>query len=182
MSIRRSGRKSGSQEVAFSPDSREICFSRYVENEALTGNSDLFVLPVSGGTPRAITTNKATDLTPLYSPDGRYIAYSATLRPMQETDLTRLFLYDRTTGERKNIFEAMDRSIDSYVWASDSKSLYVTFEDRGQGPLSRLDIGTLKVTQLVSSWNFGFRGCFPRRYIPDLLEDRISPIRRNCFG
>jgi dipeptidyl aminopeptidase/acylaminoacyl peptidase len=147
--------ESGSQEVAFSPDSREICFSRYVENEALTGNSDLFVLPVSGGTPKAITANKATDLTPLYSPDGRYIAYSATLRPMQETDLTRLFLYDRTTGERKNIFEAVDRSIDSYVWASDGKSLYVTFEDHGQGPLSRLDISTLKVTQLVSSGTSG---------------------------
>ncbi|MGB6811989.1 MAG: hypothetical protein WBE23_03760, partial [Candidatus Sulfotelmatobacter sp.] len=73
--------ESGSEEVAFSPDSREICFSRYVENEALTGNSDLFVIPVDGGAPKAITTNKSTDSTPLYSPDGRYIAYSATLRP-----------------------------------------------------------------------------------------------------
>lgn len=42
----------GSEEVAFSPDSREICFSRYVENEALTGNSDLFVMPADGGTPK----------------------------------------------------------------------------------------------------------------------------------
>jgi dipeptidyl aminopeptidase/acylaminoacyl peptidase len=33
----------GGEEVAFSPDSRELCFSRYVENESLTGNSDLFV-------------------------------------------------------------------------------------------------------------------------------------------
>jgi dipeptidyl aminopeptidase/acylaminoacyl peptidase len=140
--------ESGSEEVAFSPDSGEICFSRYVENEALTGNSDLFVMPVSGGTPKAITTNKSTDSTPLYSPDGRYIAYSASLRPMQETDLTRLFLYDRTTGEHKNIFEVTDRSVGSYVWAPDSKSLYVTFEDRGQQPLARLDIDTLKLTPL----------------------------------
>ncbi len=140
--------ENGTQEVAFSPDSREICFSRFVENEALTGNSDLFVMPTSGGAPKAITTNKATDSTPLYSPDGRYIAYSATLRPMQETDLTRLFLYDRMTGEHKNVFEATDRSIGSYAWAPDSKSLYVTFEDRGQEPLAQLDIDTLKVTPL----------------------------------
>jgi dipeptidyl aminopeptidase/acylaminoacyl peptidase len=138
----------GTEEVAFSPDSSEICFSRYVENEALTGNSDLFVMPASGGTPKAITTNKSTDSTPLYSPDGRYIAYSASLRPMLESDLARLFLYDRMTGEHKNIFEATDRSVSSYVWAPDSKSLYVTFEDRGQQPLARLDIDTLKVTQL----------------------------------
>ncbi|MGC2019527.1 MAG: S9 family peptidase [Candidatus Sulfotelmatobacter sp.] len=143
--------ESGSEEVAFSPDSREICFSRYVENEALTGNSDLFVIPVDGGAPKAITTNKSTDSTPLYSPDGRYIAYSATLRPMQETDLTRLFLYDRKTGEHKNIFEATDRSVGSYVWAPDSKSIYITFEDRGQQPLARLDIDTLKLTPLETA-------------------------------
>jgi dipeptidyl aminopeptidase/acylaminoacyl peptidase len=145
----------GTEEVAFSPDSKEICFSRYVENEALTGNSDLFVMPVSGGTPKPITTNRASDRTPVYSPDGRYIAYSATLRPMQETDLTRVFLYDRTTGERRNLTEAMDRSIDSYLWASDSKSLFMTYEDDGQEPLAQLDIATLKVTQLVTSGTIG---------------------------
>lgn len=141
----------GSEEVAFSPDSKEICFSRFVENEALTGNSDLFVIPVTGGTPKAITTNKSTDRTPLYSPDGRYIAYSATLRLMQETDLNRVFLYDRTTGERRNLTEAMDRSIDSYDWAPDSKSLFITYEDHGEEPLARLDINTLKVTPLVTA-------------------------------
>ena len=145
----------GTQEVAFSPDSREICFSRFVQNEALTGNSNLFVMPVRGGAAKAITTNKASDRTPLYSPDGRYIAYSASLRPMQESDLTRLFLYDRMTGEHKNVFEATDRSIDSYAWAPDSKSLYVSFEDRGQEPLARLDIDTLKVTQLVTTGTSG---------------------------
>jgi dipeptidyl aminopeptidase/acylaminoacyl peptidase len=145
----------GTEEVAFSPDSQEICFSRYVENEALTGNSDLFVMPVTGGTPKAITTNKSTDRTPLYSPDGRYIAYSATLRPMQESDLVRLFLYDRMTGTHRNLTEAMDRSIDSYTWAPDSRSLLMTYEDHGEEPLSRLDIATLKVTPLVTSGAIG---------------------------
>ncbi|MGH9495307.1 MAG: prolyl oligopeptidase family serine peptidase [Candidatus Sulfotelmatobacter sp.] len=144
-----------SEEVAFSPDSREICFSRFVENEALTGNSDLFVMPATGGTPKPITTNKSTDRTPLYSPDGRYIAYSATLRPMQETDLVRLFLYDRKTGEHKNIFEAADRSVDSYVWSPDSTALYVTFEDKGSEPIERLDIATMKLTPVVTGGSSG---------------------------
>jgi len=145
----------GTEEVAFSPDSQEICFSRYVENEALTGNSDLFVMPVTGGTPKAITTNKSTDRTPLYSPDGRYIAYSATLRPMQESDLVRVFLYDRMTGTHRNLTEAMDRSIDSYTWAPDGRSLLITYEDHGEEPLSRLDIATFKVTPLVTSGAIG---------------------------
>jgi dipeptidyl aminopeptidase/acylaminoacyl peptidase len=140
----------GSEEVAVSPDGGEICFSKYTENEALTGNSDLYVMPAAGGTPKAITTSKAYDATPVYSPDGRYIAYRATLRPMQESDLVRLFVYDRQTRQTKNIFEAVDRSIGSYVWSPDSRALYVTYEDRGQQPLARIDIQTMKMAPLVT--------------------------------
>jgi dipeptidyl aminopeptidase/acylaminoacyl peptidase len=145
----------GSEEVAFSPDGRELAFSRFSENESLTANSDLYVIPIGGGTPKAITTNKASDTTPSYSPDGRYIAYSATLRPMAESDVTRLFLYDRRTGEHRNVFEAVDRSIGSYIWSPDSKSVYVTFEDRGELPLARLDVDTLKLTRLVTAGTVG---------------------------
>src|SRR4029079_9269373 len=95
----------GGEEIAFSPDGKEICFSRYTENEALTGNSDLFTLSLNGGEPKKITTNKAADTTPGYSPDGRYISYLATFRPAV-TDLARLFLYDRKSGESKNLTES----------------------------------------------------------------------------
>jgi dipeptidyl aminopeptidase/acylaminoacyl peptidase len=138
----------GGDEVAFSPDGRELCFSRYTENESLTGNSDLFTLPLEEGTPKPITANRAADTTPLYSPDGRFIAYSATLRPGGESDQTRLFVYDRTNGTTRNVFEAVDRSIGSYVWSADSKGLYVTFEDQGQVPLARIDLATLELTRL----------------------------------
>jgi dipeptidyl aminopeptidase/acylaminoacyl peptidase len=148
----------GTEEVAFSPDSRELCFSRYVDNESLSGNSDLFVVPVGGGTPKAITTNKAADRTPVYSPDGRYIAYSATLRPMQESDLVRLFVYDRSTGERRNLSEAADRSIDSFDWSPDSSSLYVSFENRGETSLARLELAGAQLTALFTGGTSGAPG------------------------
>ena len=47
--------------------------------------------------------------TPLYSPDGRYIAYRAQQRPGYESDRFRLMLYDRKTGEKKNLTEDFDR-------------------------------------------------------------------------
>ena len=49
--------------------------------------------------------NPASDSTPLYSPDGRYIAYRAQQRPGYESDRFRLMLYDRKTGEKKNLTE-----------------------------------------------------------------------------
>jgi dipeptidyl aminopeptidase/acylaminoacyl peptidase len=141
----------GGDEVSFSPDGRELAFSRYTDNESLTGNSDLFVVPVGGGAPAQITTSKGSEWGPKYSPDARYLAYAATLRPGQEADLVRLFLYDRTTRQSKNIFEAVDRSVGSYEWSADGRSLFVTFEDRGQTAVARLDVATLALTPLVTA-------------------------------
>lgn len=141
----------GSEEVAISPDSKEIAFSRYTENEALTGNSDLFVMPITGGAPKQITDNKAGDTTPLYSPDGRYIAYAAFLLPGLELDLTHLFVYDRKSGQRTELAGALDRSVQSFSWTSDSKSLWITTEDSGEVPVYKLDVATKKVTKVYGA-------------------------------
>ena len=142
--------ESGSDEVAFSPDGRELAVSRFTENEALTGNSDLYLIPVEGGQAKQITTSKGSDATPLYSPDGRYIAYLATLRPGVASDATRLFLYDRRTGQTRNLTEPLDRSIASHWWSPDSKTLYISFEDRGLVPVARIEVESGRVTRLFS--------------------------------
>ncbi len=142
--------ESGGEEVAFSPDSKEIAFSRFTENEALTANSDIYVIPVQGGEPRQITRSRGTETTPLYSPDGRYISYLATVRPDAETDVTRLFVYDRKTGTLRNLTEPLDRSIATHFWSPNSKSLYLSFEDRGLIPVARLDLTSGRVARLFA--------------------------------
>jgi dipeptidyl aminopeptidase/acylaminoacyl peptidase len=139
----------GGEEVAFSPDSKEIAFSRYTEHEVLTGNSDIYTIPVTGGTPKQITTNKASDTTPLYSPDGRYIAYTAQLRPT-EADTSRLFVYDRQSGAQINLTEELDRNVQSYVWKPDSKGFWISVEDQGLSPIFQLDLTTKKAERIYN--------------------------------
>jgi len=130
----------GSDQVAFSPgDGQELCFSRYTENEAFVGNSDLFTIPVTGGQPKQITTNRGGDFTALYSPDGRYIAYSSTLRTDQETDQARLFVYERRSGQRRNLTELLDRPVQSALWAADGKSVVITIEDQANSAILRVN-------------------------------------------
>jgi dipeptidyl aminopeptidase/acylaminoacyl peptidase len=145
----------GTEEIAFSPDSQELCFSRYTESEGFVGNSDLFTLPLTGGQPTQITTNRSADSTPLYSPDGRYIAYKATLRPDLESDQPRLFVYDRKTRQHINLTEQLDRPIQSYLWNPDSRSLWITIEDQGLTPILRLDLATKAATRLPGGGTCG---------------------------
>ena len=145
----------GTEEVAFSPDGQELCFSRYTESEGFVGNSDLFTLPVNGGQPTQITTNRGADITPVYSPDGRYIAYNATLRPDLESDQPRLFVYDRQTRQHINLTEQLDRPIQSYIWNPDSRSLWITIGDQGQVPILRVDLATKTTTRVPGDGTCG---------------------------
>jgi dipeptidyl aminopeptidase/acylaminoacyl peptidase len=75
--------------------------------------------------------NKASDSTPLYSPDGKYIAYRAQVRPGYESDRFRLMLYDRKAGKRYNLFEDWDGWVESTAWRPDSKYIFISAEEQG---------------------------------------------------
>jgi dipeptidyl aminopeptidase/acylaminoacyl peptidase len=139
----------GQDDYAFSPDGQEICYtSNHDKVEATSTNNDLWIVPVSvgaGDSPaqvlartRNITAdNPASDSTPLYSPDGKYIAYRAQQRPGYESDRFRLMLYDRKTGKRIDLTsaETFDRWVGGFTWAADSTRLYFVAEDKGESPI-----------------------------------------------
>jgi dipeptidyl aminopeptidase/acylaminoacyl peptidase len=124
----------GQDNYAFSPDGQEICYtSNHDKNPAASTNNDLWIVPVTGGEAKNITAdNPASDSTPLYSPDGRYIAYRAQQRPGYESDRFRLMLYDRKTGEKKNLTEDFDRWVGTFAWGPRSSSIYFVAENEGE--------------------------------------------------
>src|SRR5262249_51834389 len=143
----------------FSPDGQEICFtSNHDKVEATSTNNDLWIVPINGGPAKNITAdNPASDSTPLYSPDGKYIAYRAQQRPGYESDRWRLMLYERKTGEKRNLTENWDHWVGSFGWAAvhdlvhirkhanslragsalftQIHSLYLTAEDAGESAI-----------------------------------------------
>ena len=127
----------GQDNYAFSPDGQEICYtSNHDKVEATSTNNDLWIVPVNGGAAKNITAdNPASDSTPLYSPDGKYIAYRAQQRPGYESDRFRLMLYDRKTGEKKNLTEDFDRWVGTFAWAPDSSEIYFRAENEGASPI-----------------------------------------------
>ena len=119
-----------------SPDGFEVCFTMNTSNApALSTNSDLYVVPTEGGEPVLITSNPAADASPVYSPDGRFIAYRAQARPGYESDRVRLMVYNRNTGDVGSLTETLDRWVSSVSWSPDSTQLFFTAEDRGREPI-----------------------------------------------
>jgi dipeptidyl aminopeptidase/acylaminoacyl peptidase len=72
-----------------------------------------------------------------------------------ESDQPRLFLYERRTGRHINLSEELDRPVESYIWNPDSRSLWVTLEDRAQGTIVKLDVETKKAIRFVTEGSSG---------------------------
>jgi Tol biopolymer transport system component len=148
----------GQDNYAFSPDGQEVCYtSNHDKVEATSTNNDLWIVPLHGGTgvspvqAKNITAdNPASDSTPLYSPDGKYIAYRAQQRPGYESDRFRLMLYDRKTGEKKSLTEKLDSWVGTYAWAPNSSTLFFASEVSGQNPIFKIGLADLKPRAIVN--------------------------------
>jgi len=137
----------GQDDYAFSPDGQEICYaSNHDKNPAASTNNDLWIVPVGVGagdspaqvlakTKNITADNPASDSTPLYSPDGRYIAYRAQQRPGYESDRFRLMLYDRKTGKAKPMTETLDSWVGTFVWSPDSKRIFFAHQWQDESPV-----------------------------------------------
>ena len=103
--------RGGDTDLNFSPDSKEICYTAVTDKmEATSTNGDLFLVPVTGGESKRITTNQGFDGNPVYSPDGKYIAYHAQMTAGYEADRWQVLLYNRQAGQSENISASFDRS------------------------------------------------------------------------
>lgn len=135
----------GDSGIAWSPDSKELCFVSNRESanaQSWTTNKDLFVVPAGGGALRNLTkSNPAYDGQPAYSPDGKWIAFRRQTKPGYESDRFRLALYDRESGEVNVLTEAFDNWIVDHRWAPDSKSLVAQAHMEGRTPLMRVPVG-----------------------------------------
>jgi dipeptidyl aminopeptidase/acylaminoacyl peptidase len=132
----------GGQDLyAISPDGKEVAFtSNWDEVGAISTNNDIFVVPITGGEPKKLSISPGGDSTPLYSPDGKWLAWRMQKRPGYESDRFRLVVYDRKSGEIKNLTEDFDQWVESFAWSPDSKFVYFTSEKEGASPIYRLNL------------------------------------------
>src|SRR5437016_5103642 len=109
----------GQDMYAISPDGQELAYTSNIDEvEATSTNNEIFVVsmtvPATAG--KKISTSPGADSTPLYSPDGKYLAWRSQARAGFEADKWRLLVQDRQSGKISDLTEKFDRSVGSFAF------------------------------------------------------------------
>jgi len=143
----------GGDQIDVSPDGTEIAYTC----KKMTGldfvkqtNSEIYIYSLKDRTTKNITKGlTGYDWSPLYSPDGKWIAFISLERNGFESDRHRLMLYNRQTGSIAELPKNFDQWIEEKAWSPDSKYLYVAATDSGVVSLFEVSVETGNVRRLT---------------------------------
>lgn len=153
----------GSEDFVFSNDGSKLVFVARVRgvSEPWSTNTDLYEVPVSGSAltdvkPVNLTPdNKGYDNTPVFSPDGKQLAWLSMARPDFEADKLRILIRDLASGATRELSKDVDRSFGAIQWSADGKTLYATADDVGNHALFAFDVASGKHKRLIDKGSVG---------------------------
>ncbi|MDB5957217.1 S9 family peptidase [Ramlibacter sp.] len=132
-----------------SPNGRHVAYNRTREGR-FAHRSDLWVCDADGSGARQLTREFATVMSPVWSPDGLWLAFSAT---REEGDAqTNLYLLEFASGRVQRLGDADLQVSDpeSVHWADDSRSLLFARQHRGRHQIVRTAVADSSLQVLVA--------------------------------
>ena len=140
----------GAEQYTTTADGRFIfytCKKLTGRDYAVSTNSDIYRFEVASGITTNITPeHKGYDVSPVLSPDGRFLAYLSMENDGYESDVTRLMIYNVQTGATRLAIDNM--YFHDVVW-EDNGSILVTYDDS-----ATVQIGRVTLDQRKNQYNF----------------------------
>ncbi len=143
----------GIEQVDWSSDSKSIAYTcKKLTGKAatLSTNSDIYVFNLESGNTENITEGMmGFDVAPLYSPDGKYVAWESMEREGYESDQNRLYIMNLETGEKTYATKDFDQNAGSLLWSTDSKNIYFTSDWHGTFQIYSYNLKKGKIEKLT---------------------------------
>lgn len=138
---------------AWSPDGSLIAFSaNRTDNPDANDNSDIYIIePREGAKPRALTTSTNSDSAPVFSPDGKSIAY---LNGGDSKDIwygtNNIALVPVAGGPSRMLTTGLDRNVSRPQFAPDGSGVLFLLEDGGNTHLAKVPAGGGAVSRILA--------------------------------
>jgi len=115
-----------------SPDGTTLAFVADGGEGPVYADKDIFLFEIGSDKATNITEdNSAPDDLPMFSPDGRSLAFSRQHVAGFYADQVKLMIRELSSGKNRMVHADWDRSAAGLVWTPDSKGLYGAIDDEG---------------------------------------------------
>ncbi len=162
-----------------SSDGQKAVVAARPDNGRNTGwKTELFIVDLSNGAVRQMTKNLAPESTPRWSPDGKFIVFSAVRLDYWENGNGDLWSVDVETGAIRDITPVHKGKFSVPVFSPDSKSLFATGGNGTTRFPVRIDVASGQITPLVrteGSINVG-SWSDDRKTFAYLFQDFTTPL------
>ncbi len=171
-------------QAIWAPEGESIVFTATTDAHTAAyaiGSMHLYQVAASGGEPRALTSGRDSYGRPSFRPDGQALYATHTRR--SETKLYSLSRLARLAwppaGQPVLLTEKWDRSVDGFAFTPDSRTVYLTAEERGLDRLFRMPAGGGAVEPAFEMKEGGYSalGIAPQAAAPVLVANWGSMIR-----
>ncbi len=151
----------GIDQLSWSPDGKTIAYScrkKTGVDYALSTNTDIYLYDIATKSAKNITEGMmGYDTSPLYSPDGKSIAFISMSRDGYEADKQRLFIADVATGEKRELTTEFKYNVETITWMPDNSGLWFTSCVNALTDVYKVTLADNKIEQLTKGM-FDFDG------------------------
>ena len=147
----------GSNDFNFSPDGKQIALTMNTDLFIPTStNNDIFIFDLDNVEKNAktfpkpsvnqsveenrISKSSGNDNQSVYSPNGKYIAFTSMERAGFEADKQNLIVYNREEGTYKSLTDNFNLSVGEIIWSNNSKTIYFTAENEIYTSIYKVDV------------------------------------------
>ncbi|MBP5677485.1 MAG: S9 family peptidase [Bacteroidales bacterium] len=125
----------GTEQYNYSPDSKCIaytCRKKTGYDYAHSTNSDIYIYNLETGETRNVSEGiMGYDQNPVFSHDGKMIAWESMERDGYESDKLRLMVMDLESGDKVDLTAEFDYGVSNICWSDDDKELAAVVMYRG---------------------------------------------------
>lgn len=147
----RSSQGAGSYDV--SPDEQWLAFVANSSDDQVNPVNDIFLNRIGNDSVENISQSQGSDSRPMFSPDGRTLAYSQQQIAGFYADMVNVVLYDLNNQQRRVLAEDWDRTASGLVWQADSRGFYGAIDDAGTIRVYHIDARNGNVRQVTRDTN-----------------------------
>lgn len=160
------------------PQERYIAFNANGSTNTVDPKIDIFIAIIGSSKADNITPeNQAPDSNPTFSPDGKSVAFNRQHIHGFYADTARLMIYDLAAKTTRELTGNWDRSVNNFVWSSDSRGFYASIDDAATSRLYHIDAKSGKHRAITKDTSFGTPALAGSNTLVTTNESFLFPAR-----